>query len=233
MNRGSWIAALMLTAACGGRKDEAMAKDTMMMATAPAKVEYTVVLKSRWTSGNFPLEYPAAGVVSGPHFSGLIGATHAAGYDIFTEGTMPTPGLERLSEEGKHAPLDDEIRSAISAGTAGALFETGALRDFADSLVTTFEISQTHPLVTLVTMVAPSPDWFTGVNGLALFQNGQWIDEVRVTVYGWDAGTDSGTTYSSPDKETSPRQPITRLAYPLSASGPAPAVGTFRFLKIE
>ena len=37
--------------------------------------EYTVVFKSTWTAATHPFEYPAVGVLSGPHFSGLIGAT--------------------------------------------------------------------------------------------------------------------------------------------------------------
>ena len=46
-------------------------------------------------------------------------------------------------------------------------------------------------------MVAPSPDWFVGVSGLPLFENGQWVEERRIDLVPWDAGTDSGTTFES------------------------------------
>src|SRR5262245_23913800 len=109
-------AVALLVAACGGKQEEAgTAKDTTTAAMPTGPAQYTVILKGRWTAANFPLEHPADA-----HFSGLIGTTHQAGYDIFAEGTMPTPGLENLSEEGKHTPLDAEIRTAQSAGTAGA-----------------------------------------------------------------------------------------------------------------
>src|SRR6266511_5025850 len=75
------------------------------MPTGPA--EYTVIIKSTWTKTSHAFEYP-----SGAHFSGMIGASHNAKYSIFAIGRRPTPGLERLSEEGKHSPLDTEIRSA-------------------------------------------------------------------------------------------------------------------------
>jgi hypothetical protein len=94
-----------------------------------------------------------------------------------------------------------------------------------------FDISQAFPLVTLVTMVAPSPDWFVGVTSLELFRNGQWVDEVRVDLSAHDAGTDSGPTYRSPDQATIPRQPISLLGYPAAATGTAPSFGTFTFTR--
>ncbi|MCI0707279.1 MAG: hypothetical protein L0Y80_07340, partial [Ignavibacteriae bacterium] len=44
---------------------------------------YTVTFKSTWTPKTHPFEYPESGLLSGPHFSGLIGATHADGYTLF------------------------------------------------------------------------------------------------------------------------------------------------------
>ena len=72
-----------------------------------------VTLTPMWTAKSHPLEYPKAGLLTGPHFSGLIGATHGAGYPLFTVGKAPTPGIERLSEMGKHDPLDAEIKAAM------------------------------------------------------------------------------------------------------------------------
>jgi hypothetical protein len=54
----------------------------------------------------------------------VIGVTHNASYSPFHAGGTATPGLEQLCEEGKHQPLDAEIRSAIEAGNAGTLIET-------------------------------------------------------------------------------------------------------------
>lgn len=231
MARGRWVMAAMLMAACSGKKDAAT-RDTTMMASGAMTAEYTVILKSRWTRANFPLEYPEAGVLTGPHFSGLIGATHGAGYEIFTEGSMPTMGLERLSEEGKHTPLDEEIRAAISAGTAGALFETGALRDFSDSLVTTFNADPSHPVVSVVAMVAPSPDWFTGVRNVNLMENGQWVGSRTLDLYAYDSGGDDGTTYKATDKDNNPKKPTMKSMDPHFASnGSAQPVGSITFIR--
>ena len=227
MTRGIVVAALLL-AACGDRKDEAMSADTSMVAAAPATAEYTVIVKGRWTKANFSLEYPEGAA----HFSGLIGATHGDGYDIFSEGAMPTTGLERLSEEGKHTPLDAEIRAAISAGSAGALFESGALHDFADSLVTTFQVDSDHPLVSVVAMVAPSPDWFTGVRDVNLRENGQWVTSRTIDLYAYDSGGDDGTTYRAADRDTNPKKPTMKSTDPhFVSNGAAQPVGSITFLR--
>ncbi len=190
-------------------------------------VEYTVVLKSRWTNDRFPFEYPAAGALTGPHFSGLIGASHNASYAVFATGTRPSAGLERLSEEGKHSPLDEEIRGAIGAGSAGALFESGALRDFGDSLVATVRVDTDHPLVSLVAMIAPSPDWFTGVSNVNLMENGAWVNSRTLDLWAYDSGGDDGTTYKAVDRDNHPKKP-TSQASPrhFAPSGTPLAVGT-------
>ena len=90
-------------------------------------------------------------------------------------------------------------------------------------------MSRDYPLVTLVTMVAPSPDWFAGVTGLRLIENGAWIEDRVVPAAAWDAGTDSGVSFVSPDLETIPRQPISRILAPPLGSVP---LGTFRITRI-
>src|SRR6266705_944011 len=175
------------------------------MPTAPT--EYTVIIKSTWTKATHPFEYP-----SGAHFSGMIGASHNAKYSIFAIGRRPTPGLERLSEEGKHSPLDTEIRTAIDQGNALMLFESGGLKNWKDSMVATVRVDRAHPLVSVVNMIAPSPDWFTGASGVTLAENGAWITRRTVTLYAYDSGGDDGTTYKAPDKDTNPKKPTTRAA---------------------
>jgi len=173
--------------------------------TAPA--EYTVIVKSTWTKTTHPFEYP-----SGAHFSGLIGASHNAKYSVFAVGRRPTPGLERLSEEGKHSPLDTEIQSAIDQGNALMEFESGGLKNWKDSMVSSVRVDSAHPLVDVVNMVAPSPDWFTGATNVDLAENGGWVARKTLTLPAYDSGGDDGKTYKAPDRDTNPKKPTTRLA---------------------
>jgi spondin-1 len=61
-------------------------------------------------------------------------------------------------------------------------------------------------------MLDPSPDWIVGVSGLELcLPNCTWIENKVLNLYPWDAGTDSGPTYISPDQPTNPREVIKRI----------------------
>ena len=142
----------------------------------------------------------------------MIGASLNAKYSIFAVGRRPTPGLEHLSEEGKHSPLDTEIRTAIDQGNALMLFESGGLKNWKDSMVATVRVDPAHPLVDVVNMVAPSPDWFTGATNVNLDENGAWVARKTLTLPAYDSGGDDGKTYKAPDRDTNPKKPTTRAA---------------------
>ena len=67
----------------------------------------------------------------------------------------------------------------------------------------TFAIFRTDPknhLVSLVSMLGPSPDWIVGISSLELcLANCTWLDKKEIPLYPWDAGVDDGISYESPD----------------------------------
>jgi len=233
--------ALVALVACQNKENTATTttSDTATT-TAPAAApsmadtaQYSVVFTRLWTEKTHPFEYPEAGVLTGPHLSGLIGATHGADYQIFKEGTLPTAGLEKLSEEGKHSPLDQEIKDAITAGKAGALFETGPIRDAAKTETVTFTASSKFPMVSAVAMIAPSPDWFAGAANVSLMENGQWVASKTVDLFAYDSGGDDGTTYKAPDKDNNPKKPTTAATTPhFVINGSKPPVARLTFTKM-
>jgi spondin-1 len=104
-----------------------------------------------------------------------------------------------LSKQG------DEIRTIIKA--RGISYPNVTGKTFA-----VFRVDSDHHLVSLVSMISPSPDWFVGVSGLELcLSNGSWVDEKILNLYPYDAGTDSGPTYTSSDSPTIPREAIRRI----------------------
>lgn len=231
---------LVLVCTFGCKKTEAPAADTAstmaMETTQPPMAEtaqYSVTFTRLWTDQTHPFEYPEAGVLTGPHFSGLIGATHGNDYAIFKEGTAPTPGLEKLSEEGKHSPLDQEIKDAIAAGKAGALFETGPIRDASKTESVTITVSSQFPMASAVAMIAPSPDWFAGVADVNLMEGGQWVTTKTVDLAAYDSGGDDGTTYKAADKDNNPKKPTTTASAPhFVVNGNRPPVGRLVFTKM-
>lgn len=191
----------------------------------PATARYRFTFDALWSAATHPQDFPP-----NPHFSPLVGATHIAATRFWQEGATATDGIRDMAERGLTTRLADEVRAAIAAGTAQQVLLGGDIPRSPGTVSLEFDVSQTFPVVTLVSMVAPSPDWFTGVSGLALFENGQWVERRVLELGPWDAGTDSGTTFQSPDEATTPRRAVARIAgFPFVLNGQVLPVARFTF----
>ena len=93
-------------------------------------------------------------------FSILIGGTHNNQVTFWQPGQLASTGIKSMAEFGGTSDLSPEVQTAINAGTADAVILGGAIGQSPGSTSSTFTANQAFPLVTLVTMVAPSPDWF-------------------------------------------------------------------------
>lgn len=190
---------------------------------------YRVTFNATWSTTTHPQDPP-----DDPHFSGLIGGTHDHTVTFWMAGALATEGIQLMAEAGRKSPLDAEVMAAIGAGSAEFLLSGPNLSDSPDATSMEFDVGSSFPLVTLVTMVAPSPDWFVGVSALPLLVDGAWRDEVVVELFAYDAGTDSGLSFESPDEETVPPGPIHRITgFPFLNNGSVPSMGTFTFTRIQ
>jgi hypothetical protein len=190
--------------------------------SCPAAAIYQVTFTASWSAETHPENFPG-----NPHFSGLIGGTHNAAVSFWEEGELASLGIKRMAEWGSQTPLDEEVEAAIAAGNAETVLRGGIINPSPGTTSFTFTLSEEFSRVTLVTMVAPSPDWFVGVSGLDLRSAGTWAEELVVELWPYDAGTDSGPNYNSPNQPTNPPDPITLItSLPL---GNGVALGTFTF----
>ena len=193
--------------------------------------KYQVTYETLWTRNRFPKDF-----LPNAHFSGLVGGSHNDKYSMWKPGGMSTRGMEAMAESGKQLALllemiaeDDNMLEFLTLEGIGS--GTGAQ---SRSLV----VDRSHPLISLVSMIAPSPDWFVGVYGLDMCnQSIGWIPFHRVKLFPYDAGTDNGLIFTSPDYDTQPREPIHRLtnANPNNPSSsfygdnPLPHIATLSF----
>jgi hypothetical protein len=192
-------------------------------------VTYEVIFMATWSEETHPDDFP-----SNPHFSGLIGASHNDEVFFWREGELASPGIKNMAETGSKNPLNTEVGNAIIDKTAFKLISGGGIQTSPGSVSLEFKVSENYPLVTLVTMIAPSPDWFVGVDSLNLFENGSFVDEKTVVLYAYDAGTDSGINYTSPNDPTDPPVPIFKIeGYPFFYDGELIPLGTFTFTKVK
>ena len=65
--------------------------------------------------------------------------------------------------------------------------------------------------LSLMVKMIPSPDWFVGLDSVNLCEGNEWKQEVNIDLQPYDAGTDSGFTFSSPNFPTSPPENITMV----------------------
>jgi|GEM_PF-845651 len=182
----------------------------LLAAATSAQVSPSATFELRfdatWSNATHPGAYP-----SGAHFSPLIGATHDDSIHFWQPGGLASTGIEVMAETGGTGPLTNEINTAIGLGTSGPRI-LGAGIGSPGSTEVTFTATSDHPRLTLVTMIAPSPDWFLGVDGLDLKDaDGYWIDTLTVDLYAWDAGTDSGPNFNSGNLNTNPADPISLI----------------------
>ena len=126
-------------------------------------------------------------------------------------GGAATPGIESMAERGRTATLAKEIEAAGANALSVLRKESGPGATASDSF-DSVTLTAAHSRITLLTMIAPSPDWFVGVFGLSLLDaEGEWIEELTVNLYPWDAGTEEGDDFSFDNAATVPHGTITSL----------------------
>ena len=166
--------------------------------------EYQLTFEGRWTS-NLPRPGSA-------HFSPLIGAVHNADGSIFAVGELASPGIENVAELGATSTLAAEINDGIAAGNVAQLITRSGNVGPVQTVTLNFTATGDHTLLSLVTMIAPSPDWFVGVHDLDLKDaNGQWQDQMVIDINSYDAGTEEGSSFSLNNPPTNPQDVIQAL----------------------
>jgi hypothetical protein len=197
-----------------------------------ATARYRVVFNATWSQQTLPTNWP-----SNAHFSGLVGGVHNGNFHFWRDGETASEGIRLMAELGQKATLLNETAPAIANGTADFQLSGGGINPSPGSVTLVFPqvMRRDFPLVTLVSMIAPSPDWFVGVDSLNMIEpDGSWATNRVVTLYGRDAGTDSGVTFTSPDQVTVPRGLVTQFTgFPALQDGVIVPFGTFTFTRLD
>ena len=188
--------------------------------------------------GKFTASALASGVSvpSGEHFTTLIGAVHNGSATFWSSGGTASAGVEAVAELGTTGTFKSEVNAAMP--DALAVIEQSVASGGTATATVDIVVTTAHPLVTLLTMIAPSPDWFAGVSGLSLLDaQNVWLAQHQVDLFPYDAGTEEGTEFSLNNAATSPQgtiasiqgtgkfsnEPIATLAFDLLA---APVITT-------
>lgn len=66
--------------------------------------------------------------------------------------------------------------------------------------------------VSFAVRIVPSPDWFVGIDSLNLCEKDRWKEQISLDLFPYDAGTDSGFTFSAPNFATIPQDTISEVS---------------------
>ncbi|WP_274475851.1 T9SS type A sorting domain-containing protein [Mangrovimonas aestuarii] len=179
---------------------------TSLFTYSQTTVNYTIVFSSQWNeSDHGPLP-------PNPHWSKLVGATHNSNVVFLNPGDLASQAIENIAELGNEEQLKIDVERAIVNGFADQFIDGNNLTTAdGEIVITSLDVDLEFPYLTLVSMIAPSPDWIITVPNLPLFKNGQWEDFIVIDLYVFDAGTDNGHDYTSEDDDTNPQLPISSL----------------------
>jgi hypothetical protein len=190
---------------------------------------YKLTFNATWSALTHPNEFPASA-----HFSGLIGMTHNGNTMLFENAELATDGIKNMAETGNKNPLEAEIQNFISNGSGNDLISGGGISSSPGEVSLEFDVLISHTMVSVVSMLAPSPDWFIAVSNINLIENAEWVSSKTITVDIYDSGTDDGATFASPDEPTVPRVPIFEInTPPLAVYNVVSPLGSITFTKIE
>lgn len=175
---------------------------------------YNISLTTIWNSTDH------TSLPGGAHWSALVGATHNTANQFVELGVVSpmTDGIKNIAETGATGNFNAEVTTAIGANLADQYINgfagfNGPVGTFTKSNI---QVSENYPLITLVSMVAPSPDWFIAVNSENLRSgdnnvNNGWKPTYTIDVFAYDAGTDDGTDYGSANMASSPRVGVSMI----------------------
>lgn len=175
--------------------------------------DYSISLTTIWNATDH------TSVPENAHWSELVGATHNTANAFFELGVVSpnTDGIKDMAELGNNTNFMSEVNTAISTNKADQWINAGNLAGAVGTFtIDNLQVSENFPLITLVSMVAPSPDWFIAVNSIDLRSgnnsvNNGWKDSFTLDVFAYDAGTDDGTDYTSANAVSNPRVGVFKI----------------------
>lgn len=116
-------------------------------------------------------------------------------------------------QSGNETTLYDELKTVMGKNKyVSSVFKADGKTEPTATTTIILTAKDMYSKVSFIAMIAPSPDWFVGVDSVELCgDDGKW-KEIAITLPAWDAGTDSGITFQAADDvETMPRDVIREI----------------------
>jgi hypothetical protein len=114
----------------------------------------------------------------------------------------------------------------------------GTVQTPGNTTLMAIHVDEDRSLVSVITMIFPSPDWFLGISNVDMCNpmTGEWREEYSRDLLPYDSGTDNGTSFESPDSASDPRKNIFLIGNEddtnFKSDSKIEPLGTFKFTKV-
>ncbi|NNE31931.1 MAG: T9SS type A sorting domain-containing protein [Winogradskyella sp.] len=177
---------------------------------AQSSATYDINFTSSWNSADHGV------LPDNAHWSNLVGAIHNANITFLEVGNVASESIEDIAEVGSNSAFNSEVNSAINSGDAKTWLQQPftPYAAISSATLTDVVVTENFPLLSLVSMIAPSPDWMIAVSGLNLWDTNlnQWKPSFSIDLYVYDAGTENGYNYSYDNSPTMPQYVIAKVS---------------------
>lgn len=175
------------------------AVSTSSRAKCSGRATYRVTFQNFLTPARFGKLIPSGGLV----FSPLAGVSHSNRQSFLTVRGFASRGVEQIAETGVNARF---VRRANRLREMGRGVKTVASADGptppGHSTILKFQVDCEHPFITVLGMIAPSPDWIVQINNRNTYMNGRFVNFMSGSLIAYDSGTDDGREFTAPGDPT-------------------------------
>ncbi|KAM5193577.1 spondin-2 [Mantella aurantiaca] len=203
-----------------------LSEDAICAAEEIAK--YSIIFTGKWSQASFPKQYPLYRPPA--QWSSLLGVSHSSDYHMWKRNEHASNGMRDFAEKGEAWALIKEIEAAgEKIQSVHGIFSAPSMTSGTGHASTELEAHSRHPYISFMVRIVPSPDWFVGVDSIKLCDGKQWKQSVTLDLHPYDAGTDSGFTFSSPNYATIPQGTITEI----TSSSPNHPANSFFYPRLK
>lgn len=140
---------------------------------------------------------PFRGIVprGGLAFSPLTGVTHSRRVSLFRRNETVSPAVQNVCETGSNTELLGVARALQSQSTSVVGGDAIMAGKYGYIKV---KATCGNNYLSVISMIAPSPDWVVQINNMPLVRGGKFIKKSYGRLVAYDCGTDSGSEFTDP-----------------------------------
>lgn len=176
----------------------------------PGDLRYYCTFRGKWNRERHPNDFPKSA-----SWSEQVLISHSKDWRMWTGTETVTSGVEYMAEEGFPTILYNEFSNA-GYETLQMVIGTRMHNTSESQQLPPINVTYTHPWLSAMTKIIPSPDWFVGFSDFRSisYDTETFYNRVVIKSYVWDAGTDDGRNYLSFDRDLDPQVPCMRFCVP-------------------